>query len=598
LYASSNDTSTFRIGPTTAYKYLSFTALGSSGARINTADYQGNLNLGSGANNHITINTAGNVGINNSSPSALLEIGNGDDNTLGTTAGDVLDNLHITSDTINSDKLLIQAKRTATGTTWTSAAQRLQRKVDASLMGYMQYGSNSSDLITFGKGASTEYMRIDSSGNCGIGTALPSARLDVNGNARFNGDIDLRYVGGAGRTLRLTRQDSTINNGDIIGQIAFAHTDTDASGDCGYIKSTGSGSSGNAIMSFHTGTPGSVTQTMKIDGTGMDVTGSITATGTLEIGTLTPAQDGAIEVGVLALGTPAIASTTDSTGLRNHIIFDNPNGVVGKINTVNSSTVYLTSSDYRLKTDVQEMTGSIDRVKALKPVNFEWIVDGTRVDGFLAHEAQEIVPESVNGEKDAMRDQEYVESEATGDIYTPAVKATYETIQVELTPAVEAVYETVTVEISPAVEAVYETITVVISPAVEATYDDDGNELTPAVEAITEEQEQLVTPAIEAVTEEQKQLVTPASDATYEEQEQELTPAIDEVIHSSDVVEPDELEEGQRWRETTEKVMATRQVPDYQGIDQSKLVPLLTSALQDAIAKIEALETRLEALES
>jgi hypothetical protein len=252
----------------------------------------------------------------------------------------------------------------------------------------------------------------------------------------------------------------------------------------------------------------------------------------------------------------------------NHIIFDNPNGAVGKINTLNSSTTYLTSSDYRLKTDVQAMTGSIDRVKALRPVNFEWVVDGTRVDGFLAHEAQEVVPEAVDGEKDAMRDQQYVESEATGDIYTPAVDATYETIQVELTPAVEAVYETVTVE---------------ISPAVEATYDEDGNELTPAIEAVTEEQEQLVTPAV---------------DATYEEQQQELTPAIDEVIHSSDVVEPDELEEGQRWRETTEKVMATRQVPDYQGIDQSKIVPLLTSALQDAIAKIEALETRLEALES
>ena len=270
----------------------------------------------------------------------------------------------------------------------------------------------------------------------------------------------------------------------------------------------------------------------------LSVAGDLTVSSTIEVGSLSPAQDGAIEVGVIALGTPAISSTTDSTSLRNHIIFDNPNGAVGKINTLNSATSYLTSSDYRLKTDVQEMTGSIDRVKALRPVNFEWVVDGTRVDGFLAHEAQEVVPEAVDGEKDAMRDQQYVESEATGDIYTPAVEATYETIQVELTPAVEA------------------------------TYDEDGNELTPAV------------------------------DATYEEQQQELTPAIDEVIHSSDVVEPDELEEGQLWRETTEKVMATRQVPDYQGIDQSKIVPLLTSALQDAIAKIEALETRLEALES
>jgi len=45
-------------------------------------------------------------------------------------------------------------------------------------------------------------------------------------------------------------------------------------------------------------------------------------------------------------------------------------------------------------------------------------------------------------------------------------------------------------------------------------------------------------------------------------------------------------------------VMGTREVPDYQGIDQSKLVPLLTAALQEAITKIEDLETRIQALES
>jgi hypothetical protein len=49
------------------------------------------------------------------------------------------------------------------------------------------------------------------------------------------------------------------------------------------------------------------------------------------------------------------------------------------------------------------MTGASARVLALKPVNFEWIASGDRVDGFLAHEAQAIVPESVTGTKDAMR---------------------------------------------------------------------------------------------------------------------------------------------------------------------------------------------------
>ena len=48
----------------------------------------------------------------------------------------------------------------------------------------------------------------------------------------------------------------------------------------------------------------------------------------------------------------------------------------------------------------------------------------------------------------------------------------------------------------------------------------------------------------------------------------------------------------------TEAVIETRSVPDYQGIDQAKLVPLLTAALQEAITKIETLETKVAALEA
>tara|TARA_R110000803_G_scaffold198256_1_gene261951 strand:+ start:249 stop:527 length:279 start_codon:yes stop_codon:yes gene_type:complete len=48
------------------------------------------------------------------------------------------------------------------------------------------------------------------------------------------------------------------------------------------------------------------------------------------------------------------------------------------------------------------MTGASARVQALNPVNFEWIADNTRVDGFLAHEAQAVVPEAVHGTKDAV----------------------------------------------------------------------------------------------------------------------------------------------------------------------------------------------------
>ena len=61
------------------------------------------------------------------------------------------------------------------------------------------------------------------------------------------------------------------------------------------------------------------------------------------------------------------------------------------------------------------------------------------------------------------------------------------------------------------------------------------------------------------------------------------------------LVSPEVLdEEGQV---VTEAVMGTRTVEKYQTMDQSKLVPLLTAALQEAVAKIEALEARVQTLE-
>jgi hypothetical protein len=76
--------------------------------------------------------------------------------------------------------------------------------------------------------------------------------------------------------------------------------------------------------------------------------------------------------------------------------------IVGTISVTSTATAYNTSSDYRLKEDIQPVLNPIDRLMQLKPINFAWKVDGTRVDGFLAHEAQEVVPEAVTGTKDAV----------------------------------------------------------------------------------------------------------------------------------------------------------------------------------------------------
>ena len=72
--------------------------------------------------------------------------------------------------------------------------------------------------------------------------------------------------------------------------------------------------------------------------------------------------------------------------------------VVGNIAVTASSTAYNTSSDYRLKENIVDLDGAINRVKQLQPRRFNFIVDAERtVDGFVAHEAATVVPEAVTG---------------------------------------------------------------------------------------------------------------------------------------------------------------------------------------------------------
>jgi len=73
---------------------------------------------------------------------------------------------------------------------------------------------------------------------------------------------------------------------------------------------------------------------------------------------------------------------------------------VGTISINASSTSYNTTSDYRLKENISPILNGIDRLKQLKPKRFNFIGDTSIVDGFIAHEAKEVVPESVTGEKD------------------------------------------------------------------------------------------------------------------------------------------------------------------------------------------------------
>lgn len=79
-------------------------------------------------------------------------------------------------------------------------------------------------------------------------------------------------------------------------------------------------------------------------------------------------------------------------------------GAAGTIVCTTTNTAYNTSSDYRMKENVQPMTGGLSTIAALKPVIFDWIPSKTAGEGFIAHELQAVIPAAVSGEKDAVNE--------------------------------------------------------------------------------------------------------------------------------------------------------------------------------------------------
>lgn len=75
---------------------------------------------------------------------------------------------------------------------------------------------------------------------------------------------------------------------------------------------------------------------------------------------------------------------------------------VGSIAVTTLATTYNTLSDYRLKENVTPMTGALNKIAQLKPVNYKWKSNKSNGQGFIAHELQAVVPDCVSGEKDAI----------------------------------------------------------------------------------------------------------------------------------------------------------------------------------------------------
>jgi len=213
----------------------------------------------------------------------------------------------------------------------------------------------------------TQAMTLDASGNLGLGTTIPTGvsnygAMTINGTN--GGLLDLKY----GNTLSGRLVGSTGSLGiEVTGASNYLYF---------YLNSTERAridSSGNLLVgktSTDFATQGIALR--PVDGVSFTrSSGSV-----LDLNRLT--SDGEI-VGFYRSGTK-----------------------VGNISVTTTSTTYNTSSDYRLKDNIQPMTGALAKVAALKPCTYNWKADGSEGEGFIAHELAEVVPQCVTGEKDAV----------------------------------------------------------------------------------------------------------------------------------------------------------------------------------------------------
>ena len=79
---------------------------------------------------------------------------------------------------------------------------------------------------------------------------------------------------------------------------------------------------------------------------------------------------------------------------------------VGSITTTSSATAYNTSSDARLK-DVTGEARGLEVINELNPVSYNWKADGKADEGLIAQEVQEIVPNAVSGTEEEMYQMDY-----------------------------------------------------------------------------------------------------------------------------------------------------------------------------------------------
>jgi len=368
----------------------------------NNAGGESPLQLITGATPRIHIAAAGNVGIGVTSPDALVSLGN----------------------TADAKKFLVY-QDTGNKIYYGFGIQAGEMRTFAASNGVLTFGQiSTSDGTTY-----TERARIDTSGRLLVGTS--SARsgyaggnnftpyLQVEGNSDGTRFYSLTNNSNANAVsapiLNLSRSRSSsiggttvVQNGDWLGTISFNGYDGTNPVEAVQIKAEVDGTPGTNDMPgrlvFSTTADGqsSPTERMRITNQGiLNLNGQRSGFG------LPMSGSGNVRVAASSAGGMSISTfdTLDYTAVQFVREVSGTAIQVGTITCTSTTTAYNTSSDYRLKENVIALDDAATRLKQIPAYRFNFIAEPDKtVDGFLAHEVQDVVPEAITGEKDAVDD--------------------------------------------------------------------------------------------------------------------------------------------------------------------------------------------------